>query len=242
MSTFFGISSSAVGSLFSSVSSTSGSTAGTTNILSDYYSIKNGSYKKLLNAYYSIDGNKKSTVSESTSTAGDSTKILSSIKSSTDSLKESADALIKTGSKSLFAVKSDGTYDTDAIYGAVKDFVDDYNSVVEATENSNTKNIAGTATGMMTSTNVYAKALSKIGITVDSEGKLSVDEKEFKASDMSRVKTLFNGNASFGYQVSAKASMINYYASKEAAKSNTYTGSGAYTYNYSAGDLINKLY
>lgn len=56
MSTFFGINSSAVSTLFSSASSAK---SGTTDILSDYYSIRNGSYKKLLNAYYSIDDNKK---------------------------------------------------------------------------------------------------------------------------------------------------------------------------------------
>lgn len=45
MSTFFGINSSAVSTLFSSASSAK---SGTTDILSDYYSIRNGSYKNYL--------------------------------------------------------------------------------------------------------------------------------------------------------------------------------------------------
>lgn len=239
MSTFFGINSSAVSTLFSSASSAK---SGTTDILSDYYSIRNGSYKKLLNAYYSIDDNKKTKVTASTSTSSDTTKTLSAIKSSTDALKESADALLKTGSKSLFKTDASGKYDVDSIYKAVDSFVKNYNEVIDSTEESNTKNIANTSLSMMTSTKINANSLSKIGITIDKDGKLSLDEKTFKEADMGRVKSLFNGNGSFGYLTSARASMINYYASSEATKSNTYTGSGTYTYNYSAGDMINKLY
>lgn len=239
MSTFFGINSSAVSTLFSSASSAK---SGTTDILSDYYSIRNGSYKKLLNAYYSIDDNKKTKVTASTSTSSDTTKTLSAIKSSTDALKESADALLKTGSKSLFKTDASGKYDVDSIYKAVDSFVKNYNEVIDSTEESNTKNIANTSLSMMTSTKINANSLSKLGITIDKDGKLALDEKTFKEADMGRAKSLFNGNGSFGYLTSARASMINYYASSEATKSNTYTGSGTYTYNYSAGDMINKLY
>lgn len=239
MSTFFGIGSDSVGSLFSSTSS-----SGTAGILSDYYSIRNGSYKKLLTAYYSLDnsstGSSKTTTKTTTSTASDSTKTLSSIKSSTDSLKDSTDALLKTGTKSLFS--KTGEYDTKAIYNAVKSFVDDYNDVIESTETSNTKGIASNSASMITTTKANANLLSKIGITIGTDGTLSLDEKEFKAADMNKVKSLFNGAGSYGYQISAKASMINYYASTEASKANTYTNAGSYSYNYSSGDLLNKLY
>ncbi len=242
MSTFYGIGSDSVSSLFSSTSST-----GTSGILSDFYSIRNGSYKKLLRAYYSLDkgdsSSKSSTTTKktTTSTATDSTKTLSSIKSSTDELKASADKLLKTGTKSLFNMK-DGEYDVDAIYSAVKSFVEDYNDVIDATEESNTKNIATNSASMITSTMANSKMLSKIGITMETDGKLTLDKTEFMKADMNKVKSLFNGSGSYGYQISAKASMINYYASREAGKANTYTSKGSYSYNYSSGDLLNKLY
>lgn len=241
MSTFYGIGSDSVSSLFSSTSST-----GTSSILSDFYSIRNGSYKKLLRSYYALDKDDSSSKSstnakKTTSTATDSTKTLSSIKSSTDELKASADKLLKTGTKSLFNMK-DGEYDVNAIYSAVKSFVEDYNDVIDATEESNTKNIATNSASMITSTMANSKMLSKIGITMETDGKLTLDKTEFMKADMNKVKSLFNGNGSYGYQISAKASMINYYASREAGKANTYTSKGSYSYNYSSGDILNKLY
>lgn len=237
MSTFFGINSNSVGTLFSSLGSSA--TSGTTSMLSDYYSIRNGSYKKLLNAYYSVDGNDKKSLN--TSTASDSTKLLSQIESSTDSLKESADTLLKPGSGSVFDKKSDGEYDTDKIYSAVSQFVKDYNSVIENTADSNTTNIASNSKNMITATNSNKTLLSKVGISVKTDGTLALDEDSFKKADMSIAKSLFNGAGSYGYQMSAKASMINYYAEAEAGRASTYNNLGSYSYNYSAGDILDKL-
>jgi hypothetical protein len=238
MSTYFGINSNSVNTLFSSLGSSSES--GLTNIISDYYSLRNGSYKKLLNAYYSLDSTDKKATS-STSTSKDSTKLLSTIESSTDDLKNSTDALLKTETKSVFAKNTSGEYDTEGIYTAVSKFVSNYNSVIEDTEDSNTANIASNSKNMITSTKSNASLLSSIGITAKSNGTLSIDEAAFKKADMSVVKSLFNGAGSYGYQMSAKASMINYYAQAEAGKANTYTNLGSYSYNYSAGDILNKL-
>ena len=238
MSFFYGISSDAASTFFSTSSSTS--TGATGNILSDYYSIKNGSYKKLLNAYYSIDDNKNK--SYNTSISSDSTKLLASIETSAEALKESADELIMSGNKSVFAKNEDGTYNTEAILDKIKKFVSDYNDVLDATEKSNTKNIASSSASMITFTKTNSLLLAKVGIGLESDGKLSVNEETFKKSDMSTVKSIFNGKGSYAYQISAKASMINFYADNEANKSNTYTNGGTYSYNYSSGDILNKLY
>ena len=64
-----------------------GTTSSSGNIISDYASIKNGSYGKLLKAYYAKQD------SESVSVSGDSAKKLMLMRSNADSLKKSADAL-----------------------------------------------------------------------------------------------------------------------------------------------------
>lgn len=240
MAGYFGLGNTSVSTLFSSLN-TSSSLSGTTSMISDYYSIRNGSYKKLLNAYYSIDENKEKTKT-SINTAKDSSKLLATIKESTDDLKSSADKLAASGKTSLFNQKEDGTYDVDKIAEAVKSFVDDYNSVIDDTKDSNSKNIASSSTSMITTTKANTALLKKIGITIDSKGKLSLDEDKLKTSNMNNVKTLFNGQGSYGYQISARASMINYYAGVESGKSNTYTNIGSYSYNYSAGDIFNQMY
>jgi hypothetical protein len=248
--------------------------SGLTSLLSDYSSIKSGSYGKLLRQYYANQSSSStsstsststtstsstssstassytSTLTSSTSTSKDSTKTLSSIEKSTDNLKDSADALLKVGTKSVFqkatVTDAEGNttkgYDTDKIYDAVKSFVDDYNSVLTDTTDSKTSSITSNVTSLKNTTKANESLLKNVGITIDDKGKLSIDEDTFKKADMSTAKSLFNGTGSYAYQVSAKASMINYNAETEASKSNTYTNSGSYSYNYSSGDLFSSLF
>lgn len=57
--------------------------------------------------------------------------------------------------------------------------------------------------------------LTKAGITIGSDNKLTVDEETFKKADMSTIKTLFHDSNSLAYNVSARASQINYYAQRQ---------------------------
>lgn len=258
-----------VGSLFSSMSSSStnsltSSLFSSTDILginySDYSSIKSGSYQKLLRAYYSLDDTDSSESSSttttknqtitSTSTATDSTTKLADIESNAEKLTTAADSLITVGTKSLFkettTTDAEGNttkgYDTDKIYQAVKAFADSYNSLVDSTESSKTSNIANAASSMVNYTKQNENLLSSIGITIDSEtNEMKIDEETFKNADMSTVKSLFNGTGSYAYQVSVKASMIDYYAQNEASKANTYNSTGSYSYNYSSGSMWDSL-
>ncbi len=250
MASFFGVDSNSVGSLFSSLNTTNKS-SDLSSLLSDYSSIRSGSYKKLLNKYYAEDSTSSSkSASSTTSTASDTTKKLASIQSNAKSLNTAASDLVSVGTKSLFNKVSktaeDGTtskeYDTDAIYKAVKSFVDSYNGVIDSTETTNTSSIANSVKNMITNTKANQNLLKSVGITVDSDFNLSIDEKAFKKADMSVVKSLFNGSGSYGYQVSAKAAMINSNAASEASKANTYGNNGKYNYNYNAGDIYNSLF
>lgn len=242
--------------LFSSLGS-SGSGVSNLNFLSDYASIKNGSYRKLMKAYYAKDNPSKevsSLAKKNTSTSSDSTKTLADIQSTTDSLKESADALLVKGNKSLFNEKDitvknqDGTtttttgYDTNAIYKAVSNFVDDYNSVIKASKESSSASIVNRTSSLVNATFTNKNMLSRIGITIKDDNTLSLDEDTFKSADMNTVKNLFNGNSSYGYRVSAQASMINYSADAEASKANTYNWKGSYANNYSSGNIFNSFF
>lgn len=248
--------------LFGSLGS-SGSSMGNLNFLSDYASIKNGSYFKLMKAYYSegstskqassIVNSKKNNMSGN-SVSADSNKTLAKVQSSTDKLKESADALLATGKDSLFAEKEittvddDGNkkttkgYDKDAIYSAVSDFVKNYNSVLDASDDVNSTSILNRTASMVSATAANEKLLSSIGVTIGKDNSLSVDKETFMDADMTTVKSLFNGNYSYGYRVSAQASMINFAADNEAAKSGTYSGNGSYTNNYTSGNIFNSIF
>lgn len=241
--------------LFQSMTTSRGNSLGNLNFLSDYASIKNGSYGKLMKAYYAKDAADKAASTgkdteakkNSISTAADSAKTLSEIEKAADAMKESADSLLVKGSKSVFRKKNEKAtvseeYDTDAIYKAVSGFVTDYNDLLSKTSAASSKNLQSKADTLVAVTSANAKLLSRVGITVNSDSSLSLDEEVFKKSDMGMVKNLFGTTGAYGYKVSAQASMIDYTAAKESTKSNTYTANGTYSNVYSAGNILNSFF
>ena len=229
--------------LFSSLSSSSSKNSSITfssnTFFADYASIKNGSYGKLLKAYYAKNSDDTLTSSSTlnASTSLDTTETLAKIQSTTDSLKESADALLEKGSKSVF-----NSEEEDAVYDAVATFVSDYNSVLNATDKANSSSILQKTLSMVNTTKAYETMLSKVGITINDDNSLSIDKDTFKQADESTLKTLFNDTGSFAYSVSASASFINFRADTEAAKANTYTISGNYSSNYTSGSIFNSYF
>lgn len=228
--------------LFSSMSKSTGAGSDLSNILSDYASIKNGSYGKLMKAYYGSNANSsvKSMASSSTA-ARDDSKTIASIQSKAGDLKSAAEDLLKTGSDSLFTQKDiektaeDGTkttekgYDTDGIYKAVSKFVDSYNAAIKSASDSNNQSIVNAARNMVNETAANAKLLSKVGISMGLDGKLSVDEAAFKKADMKTVENLFGSKGSYAYGVQARASYMEIYAKSDAAKaSGLYSQNGTY--------------
>lgn len=248
---YFGITSSGASSLFGSLSGTG--TSPMSSLLSDYASIKNGSYTKLLTSYYNKINSEDSGTASSTKTDKTTNTQLVSERDAAKELKDSASKLLATGNESLFAKKEikneDGSvkedYDVDAIYKAVSDFVKDYNTTVEAMGNSGVNSVLSTGSNMVSFTKAMAKGLADVGITVGLNNKLSIDEESFKGADMSKVKSLFNGTGSFAYSVSTSASSMANSATSQLARLNggLYTSTGAYgsSYGYS-GSLYTSIF
>lgn len=228
--------------LFSSLQSSNSSTSSLNallssgTLLSDYASIKNGSYGKLMKAYYADatgESTASSIVKQSISTSEDSSQTLKDIQSSTDALKESADALLSKESDAVFA--SD---DIDKIYDAVSTFVKDYNTTIESLEDVNNSTLQNRAESLANLPAANSNLLKKVGITIQSDNTLALNEETFKAASTSTIKNLFHGTGSFAYQISAQSSLTNYTATQQASKANTYTSSATYGSTYSSGDLF----
>lgn len=248
--------SSSVSTLFSSLGSSKSTGSGLFEInLSEYASIRSGSYGKLMRSYFSMDSAKSTSKSDdstkntiedlatTTSTSKDSTKTLAAIESDAKELTDSAKALYTRSNNKVFTKDSGGSYDTDKIYKAVKRFADDYNSMLDTAGKSSTNRISRSVSSMKNETSYNEKALKEIGITVDEKtGKLSVDETTFKSADTEKIKNLFNGTGSYAYSVATKAAMTESYAKSEAAKSNTYTKNGTYNYNYNSGNIFTDMF
>ena len=245
--------------LFSSLGSGASSVAGS-NFLADYASIKNGSYAKLMKAYYgghasdsvkSMARNSNSSKSKTMPKTSEESKAYAKVQSTTDALKESADALL---SKSMFTKKDVTTkdengaettkkeYDTEGIYKAVNSFVNNYNAVIKAADETDSDAVARRTGTMMNDTAKNLKTLLSVGISVNSDGTLDLDKGTFMKSEMSTVQSLFQGSGSYGYRVSAQASMINYAAGREVNNGSFYTTKGTYSTNYSSGNLFNSMF
>ena len=144
------------------------SSVGNTNMLSDYAAIKNGSYGKLMKAYYAKQD------AEKLSGKGDTSQKLTLMKTSADSLKKSADALNDASlwEKKKIKKKDEKTgeetevedYDWDAITKKVKAFIDDYNDVVKEAGESNTKDVLSRHVGVL-----YYTIGQRKGLNIDHE-------------------------------------------------------------------------
>ena len=209
MSGINGFDSNSISSLFSSMGTgtTSSSSDGLYGInLSDYASIKNGSYGKLVKSYYALDEEKKTDKTSKNDTE-DTDATIRNIKSSAEDLKDSAAALYT--SKSLFAKNANGEYDMEAIYKKMEAFIEDYNSVIESTGSAETESIAKAGASIVNATSNNIEMLEKIGISVSgADYTLSIDKEKFMKSNIADVKSMFGGVGSFAYQVGAKASRI----------------------------------
>lgn len=207
--------------------------------LSDYNSIKTGTYGKLLKEYYKkVDTeetdstSKKNTVNKPDSEA---IKELKQIQTDANALRDAAGKLMQRGSSSAL-----GSDDMNKAYAAVKDFADKYNTLMEEGSESDSKSIKRTAEGMVDLMKDYEESLNEIGITIDKDNKLVVDKDTFMKSSMDNVQDLFRGNNSLSYLTSMRAVSISNTAYSESNQSNLYTGNGSYTAP-NTGDMFNSI-
>lgn len=207
--------------------------------LTDYAAIRNGSYKKLMKAYYK---NQEEEKTSTTSKTQDTKQSLTAMRDKADSLKKSTAALMDSSlwEKKKIKKKDEKTgeetevedYDWEAITKAVKSFVSDYNDVIEAAGKSDTRIILRNAVRMTSTTQQLSGLLEEVGISIGKDNKLAVDEEKLKEARVTTLKTLFTGAHSFGDKVAQKANSI----SKATVQSkSTYTRNGSYS------DTLSKL-
>lgn len=222
-------------SLLGGGSSSSGMDA--SSLLADYASIKNGSYGKMMKAYYA-----KAVASEEE----DSDSTTSSKKSSSGNKEK--DALTASAANSAYksAEKLSSTEfsedNLDEAYNAVSDFVKQYNSLIK--NGSSSKNTAVQKQAQYLYDTMYSnyKLFAKIGITLNTDRTLSLDEDTFKKGNTATMKTLFNGSNSFADKVSYKASQMYRYANEgKSVTAKSYTSNGTYSTTNTADSTIDSV-
>lgn len=226
--------------IFSSMMGTSG-TDNNAFSLSDYMSIKNGSYGKLLKAYY------KKQDAGTAESAEEEKKQLSLLKTKADNLKNSMLDLMDEDlfEKKTIKTKDEKTgeetekvdYDWDAITKAVNSFADSCNAIISATGESDNKKVLRNATWLTQMTEANSKLLAKVGITIGEDNKLKVDADVLKKANVNTLKVLFQGAGSYADKVVQKAAQIG-----NAAVQGTSAGGSSYTNNADYKKLTSSGY
>ena len=239
--------------LFNSLSSSNNSSSNLFSSINftDYASIKNGSYGKLLKAYYAESNestSKTDTLSNITNPQyfyeNKSTKAeeenrkqnLTDIEKTAKEVTSSAVALMERGGKSVFKNNN-----MEEVYSAVSEFTKDYNALMDKVEKSDSKEVKN-AVGKLTDVlEGYESQLKDMGITIGKDNKLAVDKDTFLKADMEDVKELFNGQSSLSYLASTRATSLSNVAYNQSNTANLYTMKGIYA-PQSTGSIINGYF
>lgn len=221
--------------LFSSMNSSSTNSPAAsdiTSLLSDYSSIKSGTYSKLLKAYYAknpSEAKSSTTTKAKDTTESETTKAYNKVSTTSDALQTSIDKLSKL----------DVSKDDAETLKAVQNYVKEYNNFISASDDVDNISISGRVSTIKNNTASYSKQLSALGITTASDGSLTLNEETFNAADKSSLNTLFAEKSSYGYSVKVSAAMAASNASYEAGRTSLYTNEG--NYNLSTGTLMDNL-
>lgn len=249
-------------SLFSGMSSNS---SGMSSMLGDYMAIRNGSYGKLLKAYYSQDdGGKKSasalrkdSTKKKLEALADSEEVkkYKSTQTDADSLKSAASSL-RSSSKLFEKVSKTTTdengeektvvdYDRDAISSAVKTFVKAYNSTIKSAYDQDSSVVQKKAASMVSESAANKSMLARVGITVGKNNQLEVDDEKLKTANVSTLKTLFKGSGSYASNIERKASdmasMTEQLAKNASSTKTNYNRNGNYS-SFATGGIYDGFF
>lgn len=220
-------------------------------------------YKK-----YNADGTEKSSTTNTKNTTNkvktssdtvDTAKELDAVASSATTLQNAAMKLaaVKEGSSSLYAKKTivdtneDGTtstrtdYDYDTLVKSVQSFVSAYNETLKSVGTIETSSVQQKTQWLTQVTSRYKDEFAAVGIAVDKDGRMTLDEKAFREKDMTELQEFFEGTDSVLGKLARKASNLAGAAELQATRAaSAYTATGN---NYTAdsmnsGTLFDSLF
>lgn len=213
-----------------SASSTSGSFS-----LGDWSMIKSGSYKKLLTAYYTSDAytsensvsSKKDTLEKSKQDmviANDANSLVNKTNQITNLLNKYATQLRVASGEEKERLTKD-------LQKVAEEYVNTYNSMLDSVALSDNNSILRNGVSITRNTNANKDLFEKLGITVGSDNKLTLDEEKFKEADMNVLTTLFKGQGSYASHITRAAGIIKNISTASVANANkasSYTSSGSF--------------
>ncbi|MDE7295151.1 MAG: hypothetical protein K2N72_12080 [Oscillospiraceae bacterium] len=168
--------------------------------------VRSPAYRKKMNELFSSSSDKTGSSTSDGEIGSVSSEL--NLANTSDSLKKAA--------SSLSAMSAKDIEDGDALVSTVKKFTEAYNSTIDAMGKSDSVNALSEGLRMTDTVKMHAKSLKRVGITIGSDNKLSVDEELLKKADKNVVKSLFTGNYSPVKRIADRAEDITAAAKNKA--------------------------
>lgn len=156
--------------------------------------------------------------------------------SNSKSLMESIESLKGTD---LYTTKNnagDAVFNRDGVKAELGKFIEFYNKTIEAAKKSGISGVNSNLTTLLQKTAQYTKSLAEIGVTVTSEGKLSLNKSVFDNAAQDKIKTNLTSYAS---SIETNARLVNYYSTTQNNSTSGYSATGSYT---NTSDVVSQLY
>lgn len=123
-----------------------------------------------------------------------------------------------------------GEIDYDAAYTAAESFVKSYNDFVSGIGSSGDSTVSNKDTFVANMTNAYTKRLENVGISVGTDGTLSIDKEAFNSASASQLDRVFGKEDSFASFMGEQAKQLEAYAESDRYnKLNAYNQTGNIT-------------
>ncbi len=197
--------------------------------------------KNLYKAYFDMKKSEK-TSGQETQSARKKINYKNSVGDKLGKLSESVNTSYKN-LESAFTPEKNGEINMDKAYSAAESFVSSYNDLVSSIKKSGDVQISGKHQFITNMTNAYSRRLENVGISIGSDGKLSIDKDQFKAASASDLDAVFGKKCSFAEFMDTQATQISKInAANNAAKNRTsYNSSGNKKSTLSTGELLDML-
>lgn len=188
-------------------------------------------------AKYAGVGSSSSTSSSSTSSTKDKDKN----KTVTDASSAAAANTLYKSIEKLGSMNISNT-NKEEVYKAFSSFVEDYNALINNTDKSANSNVVNQAGYLKSIVSSNKSAFARIGVTVNSDKTLSIDEKKFKDADMSGVKNLFTGAYSTAEKMTDRVNQIYRYATQgDSLSKKTYDNGGSGVNVPTMGSMVDTI-
>lgn len=142
-----------------------------------------------------------------TGQTGNSSTIYQNMKTYAGEVQYTASELTKTGDDSLFA-KAKESGDTTGITKQVKEFVNQYNGMVRSLKSSGSRVDNSYLNQLNANAMMCRSALQATGVTKNSDGTLSVNDKALKSASLEDLEKAWGSGTSFAAKTSAAAENV----------------------------------